>query len=517
MYEVNKEAIERIKEVFMEELDDRGYEYKQHAIDEIFNEWLSQKQMLINILSKHPNWDAEHFMVHFNEDYSREIDLRKAENFVDWLEHNTPIHEIKYVEEDELFMHTFRLDRTINMLCHCQYISEDYDLTELNKYNEAFNFRYGMKCTKIMGQICKTYGWDKLPDYNKEYAKYCDALSPIKLTRHTCLSVNPIDYLLMSNGNSWKSCHYIGDHPSHSGCYSSGTISYMLDQNSMIFYTVGADFCGNYIETEQKIQRQVFGYNDFQLTQSRLYPQSNDYGSNDIYKEIRNTVQKVISDCLEKPNLWVKRKVFNTESGNGSTCYHDWSCGGSLYSTSILKEAVDKDDLDPIVFGAMPICITCGNRHLNTENISCCASKFVCAHCGHSIDEADAVFIYGECYCTECANWCDWCESWHAPGDGQWLASEGMFVCDYCLYESGDFTRCEVCGKYHRDNNTQFVASEDKYVCDDCINEFYDHCDECGEWFAAIDMVHVQDPEYGFINCYCKACHSKIEKEKENE
>ena len=303
---MDETAILNVKNIFMRELDDRNYKYEYHAIDKIFSTWLERKSMLINLLGKHPNWDANHFMVHFDEDFTRNIELDKANSFLNWLDRETGIGDIKF---DALvgdapfqFKHTVGLINEMYGLAASQYIPDDYNLEYINQFNEDWRFRPGMKTTKAIGQICKTYGWDKLPDYNKEYAKFCDALSPIKVTRHTCLSVNPVDYLLMSHGNSWKSCHYIGDSPHQAGCYSSGTISYMLDEHSMIFYTVGADFDDINIETEPKIQRQVFGYNDFQITQSRLYPQSNDYGAKDIYTEIRNIVQKVIADCLEKPH-----------------------------------------------------------------------------------------------------------------------------------------------------------------------------------------------------------------------
>ena len=518
---MNEAAIKHIKDIFMEELDNRDYDYKWDAIDTIFNEWFKRKKNLINLLSKHPNWDASNFMVHFDEDYSRKIDFNVSYKFIEWLDRNTDItkHYVESVPDSWLSFNIY-LYNEMERLCRNQYIPDDENLEWLNKFNEDWRFRPGMKCTKVMGQICRTYGWDKLPDYNKEYAKFCDALSPIKVTRHTCISVNPVDYLLMSNGNSWKSCHYIGDDMNDHGCYSSGTISYMLDEHSMIFYTVGADFDDVDISREPKIQRQVFGYNDYQLTQSRLYPQHNDYGANEIYTEIRNTVQKVIADCLEKPNLWVKRKVSNTITGSGATCYPDYSCQSDVCSTSILKEKVDvADSLQPIVFGAPPICISCGETHSDTSRINHCGSGYVCSCCGDPIyDEEDVEWVNDEPYCRNCLYYCEYCEEYHLESDGCWINHGSEWICYDCLHNSGDFIYCEECGDYHNDYDCTYVDSEDKYVCDDCISRKYVECAECGGLFKKEKMIEQVHPKYGYITYFCKECYeAKIEAAKEQE
>ena len=45
--------------------------------------------------------------------------------------------------------------------------------------------------------------------WNYWRAKVGDAISPNKITRHTIISCNLVDYLTMSFGNSWASCHTI--------------------------------------------------------------------------------------------------------------------------------------------------------------------------------------------------------------------------------------------------------------------------------------------------------------------
>ena len=125
---------------------------------------------------------------------------------------------------------------------------------QAEEINKVFPFAYahtGQKANRVVNKIMKYLGYDKHPDYNKEYAKYADSMSPMTIKRHTILSLNPIDYLKMSFGNSWASCHTIDqknkrDMPnSYQGAYCSGTISYMLDGTSMVFYTVDASYEGD--------------------------------------------------------------------------------------------------------------------------------------------------------------------------------------------------------------------------------------------------------------------------------
>lgn len=504
MYTARAEFIKAIKMEFMQELDKRSYEYSYDAIEEIFGQWFENKQMLLELLSKHPNWDAERFMVKFDEDYTRELDTMPACQFVDWLRGRTRMDD--YTRENEYGWIEFSFEHALKfVLCVSTYITESEWLNKINEISDEFRFREGMKATKVMGKICKALGWDQVEGFNAEYAKYCDAMSPIKVTRHTCISLNPVDYLLMSNGNSWRSCHYIGDTNGGAGCYSSGTISYMLDANSIVFYTVDASFDGKEIERAKKLQRQIFGYNDFQLFQSRLYPQAHDYGAKDIYTDIRGIMQKVFADCMGLPNLWVlRRKGLNVRKGSCATCYPDWDSQGNLCSTSIIKGKAD-ESLDGIVLGYQPICITCGEYHHNTENISCCQdySEYTCEDCGRMLDEDDVYWVNGDPYCRECVDYCHCCSE-YTREETTYIESEDIYVCESCLEYY--YYWCDECEEYHNRDYCTWLDVYDKYVCDDCIEEYYEQCDECGKYYKKEDVKEIEDEETGEVHFYCKHC-----------
>lgn len=542
MYVVNANIMADIKDEFMRVLDNRGYSYSPSAITTIFIEWYNQKQGLLSLLSKHPNWNPERLMIHFDADYSRRLDTRTTRDFFYWINRNYDNTALD-AETAKVWCKCYEFmwdycttetylpeikDRTDSRYDeNGRYESYTYNpLDELNTLLPELHARVGQKNTKIVGKICSHFGVDKIKkygttinhetgevkenvlidSYDKQFAKFCDALSPIKVTRHTCISLNPVDYLLMSNGNSWRSCHYIGDYASDAGCYSSGTISYMLDQHSIIFYTVDTGFNGVCIESEPKISRQVFGYNDFQLLQSRLYPQNNDTGANDTYTDIRNIMQKVVADCLAVPNRWIKKSVHNVVHGGGATCYPDWDCQSNLCSTSILR-GKENDDLEPIILGAAPICIECGYTHNCEENINCCDSnKYTCECCGNRIDEDEVCWVGDYPYCNDCVTYCERCGGYELNDDATWIPSEDRYICRSCLEYY--YVYCEDCDEYVSSENVTYIDEYDRYVCDDCLNRYYSECKKCGNWVYNDDLSE---------NGLCENCEMENEEEDDNE
>lgn len=548
-------VVRKIKSRFKEQLSRRGYAYQDKAINTIFDEWLEKKAGLIALLSKHPQWDEEQLMVHFDTDFTRQIASTPVNEFIAWLERNT---NIKTYQTDP---YTYPLWYFISDLRDSVYLDE----TNLNKdrldyvngLSEKFNFREGMKTTKVVGKIAKELGWDNdenyrvckrcathlekqiiqrdinghmvdvtiyvcpecgrsyersdIPTWSTEYAKFCDALSPLKITRHTCISLNPVDYLLMSNGNSWRSCHYIGDDCHDAGCYSSGTISYMLDSTSIIFFTVDGGYEGNNISTEPKIQRQVFAYNDGRILQSRLYPQCNDCGATDTYTDIRNVMQKVIADCLNLPNLWVKKKGANgVKHGYGATCYPDWDCQSNLCSVSTIK-GLEDERRDDIIVGAAPICIWCGDTHGEDSYISCCGgSAYTCTCCGYSIDEDDVFWIDDEPYCNECVSYCECCDEYHRADDMIWISSESRDVCRGCVHDY--YVVCEHCGEYVYEDDAECDENGRTY-CSQCASEYIATCAECG------CVINLEYDEVREVNgkLVCEDCADTVEEGTEEE
>ena len=396
---------------------------------------------------------------------------------------------------------------------------KNYDLNKIiDKRTEAFRDDNGNLHTRT-----KDYGW------NSQYGKYADAVNPLTIKRWTIISANFLDYLTMSFGNTWQSCHTIdktnkrGIDSAHnySGMYCSGTLSYALDGNSIIMYTVDEKYKGKEFWNQPKINRCMFHIGEDKIVQGRLYPDGRDGGDNSLSAQFRNIVQKVIADCAKEANLWKLVKGCNT-------CYDVTETYGTHYkdylhyddcTVSYLKRNGIKKNTKMIPIGHNPICPYCGEEHHGEEQLVCsdCLDKATCYSCGCVISEEDRIYDEdSEHYfcCESCAadygvHYCENVEAYH---------SEDIY-CDNCTdewfydYNGDDCVHFTYCGEdYH-------YLDEDNAEIDGfhCVNGDWYHedddeivqCANCDEWIHIDDAVEV-DGEY-----YCPDCAPEEETEDE--
>lgn len=474
----------------MQVLDDRYYPYDHDVVEEIVNHSLDAKRNLIKLFSKHPLWNPEKFMIVFDQDYTRDVNRTKMRHFLDRYYNSYLMTKIRLMDisYDDYEYHTKVLTELNKLVDNSgQYLDSSLDnfIENLNALNDDFKLRNNMKLSKAVRKICSVMGWDKFDGFEKAYAEFADAVNPIKVKRHTVISLNPIDFLLMSNGTNWHSCHDIGNEPENAGCYSSGTISYMLDEHSFLFYTVDSEYDGDAIELEPKITREVFGYNEGNIAQLRLYPSSKDYGSEEEYQNVREIVQQVVADCLGENNLWTKRRKSVEDfikHGKDATCYPDWqegNPGSSHCVVSTLNKYFNPEIRNNVfTFGARPVCINCGECHDNDDNILCqdCYddAKLCCESCGcHLPSENDRIWIGDDCYCENCVQQCDCCDEYVLEGDLEDI--DGEWICDDCI-NSNDYHKCEYCGDIHNADNMYNHYGE--WLCEDCYMEVLEDEDE---------------------------------------
>ena len=159
----------------------------------------------------------------------------------------------------------------------------------------------------------------------------------------------------------------------------------------------------------------MFHLGEDKLVQGRVYPQTND-GDQTIYTEIRNIMQKVVSEMFKVDNLW-------TLSKGTSACSSVITSKGLHYKDYLNFNNCNVSYLKPekntkkIVVGHNGICPKCGKTHHNTNSILCDACenhKKVCPHCGREIDELynHSVEANGEQYCECCAHFCTHHQRW---------------------------------------------------------------------------------------------------------
>lgn len=469
-------------------LNKYDYEYTDEALEKIVNTWESSKGALIDAFKRHPNYVDGKFLIAFDTDFEREVNGGAIQHFESYLKWGGAVMDWA-VDNDKLpeEMDTQRRKDGATWLPKNVYDNifldfETFDKRNLTseqaqKINEVLpNIRAksNEKTSRVINRICTYLHYNEHPDYNREFAKYADALSPMTIKRHTILSINPIDYLTMSFGNSWASCHTIdktnrrGMPNSYHGAYSSGTMSYMLDSSSMVLYVVDKTYDGTDYFWQDKINRQMFHYGQDKLVQGRLYPQSCD-GEDTEYTTYRNVVQEIMSTIFDFPNLWTVSKEIGSRVSSRGTHYRDYTHFSSC-RISIRKNSKNDEYLR---IGHDPICITCGEEHDTEDNISCCNDYVVCADCGRRLHEDDAEEIDGDYYCRDCLHYCDECEEWTRE-DGEWI--DGNWVCDSCLEDY--FHRCPRCGEWVRRCDTSWCDEMDERYCNDCYDEVMEELEE---------------------------------------
>ena len=263
------------------------------------------------------------------------------------------------------------------------YLGKNYmsTLTENTMHNlltvsTDINFTVGMKTSRAFNRVCAHYKVDKLPDYNRLFARYADMVSGLKRKVKFYISLNPLDYLTMSFGNSWSSCHTIDKQterhmPNHyQGMHAGGTMSYMLDKTSIITFVHEKEM--KHYE-DGKIYRNMFHYSDGTLVQGRIYPQGND-GATDLYSEFRTIMQGEMSKLIGlNENYWIKRKGFCGENTSSEGAHYADYLNFGECNVSYPREMPDAA-ANIVEIGRGRICVNCGeeiDHRVNTGSLTC--------------------------------------------------------------------------------------------------------------------------------------------------
>ncbi len=386
--------MENVKKEVKRVLKRYEWSYSEDVIDKMVDKWFKAKKPLMDLFSKHPNWNNEKYYISFDVDFKREIDSDVIYTFKNYLHTNNNVDNtvkllcsnFKFYKNhsgDNSFVYFHFFDTILDYLMS----SGVSNLTSsLNDYIKAYmpelKTKNNQKISRLIHKICTILEFNKLENYDAEFAKFADAINPLKIKRHTVISLNIVDYLLMSNGNSWSSCQTIDtkqiDQRLFRGESCNACWSYIFDASTIVMYTVNKKYNGNNLELQPKINRQLFYYQNQKLLQARLYPQSNDgVAGHDLRERFRNIMQKVIADCLNVPNLWVlKQNVYSTsligyvKTYENSTHYPDYLYEKNNCTLSKLKINNFISD-EPILIGSDSYCIQCGVKNNRVNSMYC--------------------------------------------------------------------------------------------------------------------------------------------------
>lgn len=295
---------------------------------------------------------------------------------------------------------------------HCigKQLENAEDIEKLAKAFPNSQCREGIKITRVVQKCLKELGLYQIAMekeqeiFNKRYAKWCDAVSPMKIKKWSVLSINFVDYITMSHGNSWTSCLNTDKYRRFtSGMYSSGcnskrTLDYALDKTTMVFYTIDENYDGDDWELQPKCTRQLFHFGEGKLVQARLYPQS-DTSRRNIYTQYRENVEKLLADAMEEANLWSspERGTIRYDGNIVNIPYDYRGHGDYIDFLNIAQHGGDENDFQSevnyVIFRGST------NRTDNGKPMIVGSTDAVCIMCGEVRDE-------GHCENIRCGNCC---------------------------------------------------------------------------------------------------------------
>ena len=530
-----------------------------HELETSKSKLYSIQTKMLSLMELNHDWDAYYNHVTFNgmtyeeicEEYSRINDLVNAAEM-----------RTKYAEDGiyvslDVYNKWKKAYEFIDLLYeYTNHIADEKFAKKVNELAKPFDFEKngktitfgavaGQKVSRIVNKFLKNYGFDKIKDerieswyddsgnrhtrtkdygWNTQYSKYTDAINPLEIKRKTIISINPIDYLTMSFGNGWASCHTIdkGDtrnaEGNYSGCYCSGTLSYMLDNCTVIMYTIKDDYKGTDYCLQDKVNRCNFHIGEDKFIQGRVYPDGRDADcETSMAGQLRAIMQKVLAECAGENNLWTLKKGTTpccrvAEEGVNSTNYRDWHHYSDC-NLSLLKRTGIEPNTTKIVIGHAPICPHCGKEHCREQWLACdeCREYRICPNCGEEFDINDSDAVFDEdterwfC-CAECAEnsdvyYCENVNEWH---------SDWVFTDDYT-------------GEYFYDSwadNCIHIEGEFHYLDEESANND-DWVEIDGEWHRRDDEDVIECPHCGAYTLAsheeCLACGAIIHDEELDE
>ena len=158
----------------------------------------------------------------------------------------------------------------------------------------------GQKTSKVVNRILQML--PTFDNYNKKFTSFADLINANMSECYFVVSLNFMDYLRMSDGTSWASCHTTDYHNTrgmdnhYSGAYCQGCLSYANDGVSYVTYIILKDKVDpNHPDRTPKLYRCMFHVSDDKKTiiQGRVYPQGND-GCMNIYDFFWENFKKIM-------------------------------------------------------------------------------------------------------------------------------------------------------------------------------------------------------------------------------
>lgn len=494
--------------------------------------WFENKREQMELFRRHPYWVEEAKAIVFTQTETRGIDYAAADTALDHL--IDYVRDKLYVDGDHSILLPLRyglhgvIDKGEEQTPFITQAFIDNFNSHLPRRAElpeclSSMLRVGTKVTRFIRKVFTqiileggdVYDATTLVDegdprtrksFDRYYAKFADHMSELSVEKVTVVSLNFLDFMTMSNGNSWSSCHFINSRGifhdssdgSYHGLYKAGCLSYALDKPSCLLYTLPASYNGVEYYSQQKMTRMCCQYENGMLITGKCYPDNNDA----LITRYRQIMQLIISQVTGFPNMWTfskKMKKINcfAETARNSAHYPDYNHDNQRPTISICKSMSDIDAT--ITIGHEAFCLHCGEllygdnhdsmqcgRHNKPRFCGCCGRYFKMSDNYKTID--------GTMYCDECTFYCEYHLRYEPISSryGTVTMHDGDKV--VCHDAMGEMSVCAECGVYFRDE-------ERTGICRKCIRK-YVKCWACGKY------VQKSSAHKARKHSYCEDCHT---------
>lgn len=476
--------------------------------DKLYKEWADQKEPLIDLFSRHPNWNEDDLSI------KTEVVTKRPENII-----RTKValeNLLRYcslgMSDESAFAKSKWSKSVLVQIAHTQFVTPE----AADWYEGKVKCVVGMKTSKVVNRLLTELGCDCLSDYNKYFAVYSDKVNPVEIKSNSFMSLHPCDFLNMSNGKNWQSCHRMG------GEFRAGTMSYLLDDVSFVYYGLSPKDERLKLPTwdvEKLIRAMCFFKNDV-LFQSRIYPGSI---AENTHLEINEQIKNAINIARGIDGEW-STKTFDYDlhenslksmirSNSGALQYPDYyhgcdgrglfsmfDCETKITSKNMLQKCEDGQGLK---IGAMPLCTVCGEQITDADRLHCCLPPVECSCCGKKTREQDIWRLpNGEIICMDCLrnkyDKCERCGGYHKKESFTNLVTDGgglMKICKNCMDE---LPTCSICGKKDLEQNIGWISDDGDVfsqkpmvsICHICAKkEHYKKCDFCGLYHPVDNFI----------------------------
>lgn len=410
----------------------QDYDFSINA-KEIVEEWYKAKAPYIKLFDGETSILIKEDLEVFFDDEKKE---RQFKNFLEEIYNNKEICECK-AADNTWFVKFLEANK------------EGFFKNRVITDNPTLKIKKGMKLSKAFkyfisdGELCR-----EIQDLASRY------IQPSKITGDLYLSVDPLDFLTVSeNNNNWRSCHSLD------GQYRAGNLNYMLDDTTLVAYLAPKEptqlksFPKKMLWNNKK-WRMLIHTNQFKSVcyYNRQYP----FDDDTLLEWVGSEVAYLSHFRLKEPHR-IGFKMINMGEKTDTALEYNYILGeqSRVYDS---REVID--DSEALGYTDLKY-----SPHYNiiasTKGTS--FYKTICES-SENMEEWDDAFhqefditIGRKCKCLKCGS--------------RYIERENSFLCEWCIAEEDldedVFFRCEQCGRRFYDNDEVFEL-EGVFLCKEC-------------------------------------------------